>query len=207
MTFLCIFAVVLQTLSLNWLSQTSNGSIKWCFFFLYLRFSWTTGPCTATSSSYSYRRGLFWIQSIWAIQGSAAGEAWHWSATTYCQWISGKISLRIQYYLCVKFPDKLSNSCKTLPLQMHCMPHSQPLSPHSDLSTVGRVPWTMQTKVSWNCANWYQADQNSFSNSEAIFCDCWDTDGMAVLNVSGYWDTLWSPCSKVCGLTNLFILC
>lgn len=65
------------------------------FFFVNRRFSWTTGPCTATSSSHSYRRGLCWIQSIWALQGSAAGEARHWSATTYCQWISGKADLRM----------------------------------------------------------------------------------------------------------------
>lgn len=70
--------------------------------------------------------------------------------------------------------------------------------PHTDFSTVGCVPWTTQIEVSCFCKNWYQINQNSFSNSEAIFVLLqlsWDTDGMAVLNVftvSGYWDTLYS---------------
>ncbi len=141
------------------------------YFIFSLRFSWTTGPYTTPSSSFSCRWGLCWIWSIWAIQRSAAEETWHWSATADCQWNSGKAKRSILYYLCVKFPDNFNTRsyCKTLPLQMLCLLHPPLIAPQSNFSTVGCVPWTMQNVsllILWKIIS---NQSNLFPNTETIF--------------------------------------
>ncbi len=144
--------------------------------FFSLRFSWTTGPYTTPSTSFSCRWGLCWIWSIWAIQRSAAEETWHWSATTDCQWNSGKAKPSILYYLCVKFPDNLTQGpiakhchCKCFVCYIHhVFPHSL-ISAQSNFSTVGCVPWTMQNVsllILWKIIS---NQSNLFPNTETIF--------------------------------------